>query len=127
MKRIERLTIKNKEFNDYSVAEELRLLDVRDYLYKANQKLGKIEDLEEQMGCPLEILVKNITDGKYLELLLSDMEQKRDEARNDGYFCQKKKEQFAFYYGRQMAFIECINKIRVYINRQIEEIDHEEN
>lgn len=63
----------------------------------------------------------------YLELLLSDLEQKRDEARNDGYFCQKNKEQFAFYYGRQMAFIEAINKIRVYINRQIEEIDHEEN
>jgi len=30
---------------------------------KAIQKLGKLEDLEEQLGCPLEVLVKAIKNG----------------------------------------------------------------
>ena len=59
---MERLTTKNKQFNDYSVAENLRHLDVRDYLYSINQKMGKYEDLEEQIGCPLEVRCK-ITNG----------------------------------------------------------------
>lgn len=45
---MERLTIKNKDFNDYSVAEHLRNQDVRQYIYSINQKMGKIEDLEER-------------------------------------------------------------------------------
>ena len=55
---MERLTTKNKQFNDYSVAESLRHSDVRDYLYSINQKMGKYEDLEEQIGCPLEVRCK---------------------------------------------------------------------
>lgn len=55
---MKRLTTKNKQFNDYSVAENLRHLDVRDYLYSINQKMGKYEDLEEQIGCPLEVRCK---------------------------------------------------------------------
>ena len=54
---MERFTVKNKSFNDYSVAEGLRNLDVRDYLYQVNQKVGRYEDLEEQIGCPLGVRV----------------------------------------------------------------------
>ena len=33
--------------------------------YEANQKLGKLEDLEEQLGCPLEVVVKALEYGIY--------------------------------------------------------------
>ena len=35
-------------------------------------KLGKIEDLEEQLGCPLEVLVKALANGIYVKDLPSD-------------------------------------------------------
>lgn len=34
---------------------------------KANFKLGKLEDLEEQLGCPLEVVFKALQNGVYYE------------------------------------------------------------
>lgn len=65
---MERLTIKNKQFNDYSVAEELRRLDVRDYLYNINQKMGKYEDIEEELGIGLITLFKAKNNGFFVKL-----------------------------------------------------------
>lgn len=33
--------------------------------YEANQKLGKLEDLEEEIGCPLEVVIKALKEGIY--------------------------------------------------------------
>ena len=51
---MERLTVKNEQFDDYCVAEYLRKMNIRQYLYIIIQKMGKYEDLEEELGCHLE-------------------------------------------------------------------------
>lgn len=35
--------------------------------YDLYNKLGKLEDLEEELGCPLEVLVKALIEGVYYE------------------------------------------------------------
>ena len=47
-----RLTEKNKFDTHYSISISKNLLQ------NAYDKLGKLEDLEEQLGCPLEVFVK---------------------------------------------------------------------
>jgi len=40
--------------------------DFTENTYEVIQKLGKLEDLEEELGCPLEVLVKALTNGVYV-------------------------------------------------------------
>ena len=54
-----RLTIKNGNYY-CSPDSETSLKPVYD-------KLGKLEDLEEQLGCPLEVVFKALKDGIYTE------------------------------------------------------------
>ena len=85
---MERLTTKNEQFNDYSVVENLRQLDVREYITLVNNKLGKLEDLEEQIGCPLEVFVKAMQNGIYRKGLFDDDLYRFGRVYiEDGYFC----------------------------------------
>lgn len=60
-----RLTEKNKFDTHYSISISKNLLQ------SAYDKLGKLEDLEEQLGCPLEVVVKAINKGIFSEDLPS--------------------------------------------------------
>ena len=40
-------------------------LPPKDFEINARQKLGKLEDLEEEIGCPLEVLFKALINGIY--------------------------------------------------------------
>ena len=37
---------------------------IADWLYKFTEQLGKLEDLEEQLGCPLEVVFKALKEGE---------------------------------------------------------------
>lgn len=56
-----RLTIKNGNYY-CSPDSETSLKPLYD-------KLGKLEDLEEQLGCPLEVVFKALKNGAYLEII----------------------------------------------------------
>lgn len=56
---VERLT--KKVGNEYLTAEDESEVNWFDFV----EKLGKIEDLEEQIGCPLEVLFRALKDGIY--------------------------------------------------------------
>ena len=43
-----------------------------DQVYKSFDKLGKLEDLEEEIGCPLEVLFRALNDGFYRKGLFDD-------------------------------------------------------
>jgi len=55
-----RLTEKVKNTDDYI---KLPTKDKQEFI----NKLGKLEDLEEQIGCPLEVFVKALKEGIYQE------------------------------------------------------------
>ncbi|MBR3208803.1 MAG: hypothetical protein IKF82_00900 [Bacilli bacterium] len=55
-----RLTEKVKNADDYI---KLPTKDKQEFI----NKLGELEDLEEQLGCPLEIVFKALTNGVYYE------------------------------------------------------------
>lgn len=58
-----RLTEFRKDLNRYEYKQ-----DERGYCFiqegQLVQKLGKLEDLEEQLGCPLEVVLKAVKQGK---------------------------------------------------------------
>ena len=54
-----RLTEKNKFDTHYGISISKNLLQ------SAYDKLGKLEDLEEQLGCPLEVVFKALMNGIY--------------------------------------------------------------
>lgn len=54
-----RLTEKNKFDTHYGISISKNLLQ------SAYDKLGKLEDLEEQFGCPLDVVFKALTNGVY--------------------------------------------------------------
>jgi hypothetical protein len=56
-----RLTEKNKFDAHYGISISKNLLQ------NAYDKLGKLEDLEEQLGCPLEVFVKALKNGIYYD------------------------------------------------------------
>lgn len=64
-----------------------------------------------------------------LEKLKAELELRRDEALRYAQLAKRDREQYAFYFGRQMAFIECVNEIKAIIlnniAESIEEVDHE--
>lgn len=47
-----------------------------------------------------------------LELLKQKIEESRDEARDYAEKAKRDREQYSFYFGRQMAFVECVNEIK---------------
>lgn len=53
-----RLTEKVKNTDDYI---RLPTKDKQEFI----NKLGKLEDLEEELGCPLEVIIKALKDGIY--------------------------------------------------------------
>ena len=59
--KMSRLTIKNGNYY-CSPDSETSLKPVYD-------KLGKLEDIEEQLGCPLEVVFKALMNGAYLEII----------------------------------------------------------
>ena len=48
-----------KKLNDESYWPEIRKVSLSQLI----DKLGKLEDLEEKLGCPLEVVFKALTDG----------------------------------------------------------------
>lgn len=62
-----RITKKHKHTNFISYTNKKRCL--KNYniaeanVNKAIEKLGKLEDLEEQLGCPLEVMFKALEEG----------------------------------------------------------------
>ena len=66
-----------------------------------------------------------------LEKLKSELEKRRDEALSYAQLAKRDREQYSFYFGRQMAFVEVINEIKAIIlnniAESIEEVDYEEN
>ena len=70
-----------------------------------------------------------------LETIKQKVEELRDQAKRDCEVCiearVKDQSQYSFYYGRQMAFIECINIIKSvvldYTVKLLEEVENEEN
>jgi len=64
-----RLTRKHKPTNYTRYTEKticLKNYNIRNAnLNKAIEKLGKLEDLEEELGCPLEVVFKALKDGIY--------------------------------------------------------------
>lgn len=60
---MDRLTKKRiNSNNDYSIYLKK---DFTESLCQAIQKLGKLEDLEEQLGCPIDVVFKALNDGIY--------------------------------------------------------------
>lgn len=53
-----RLTRKHRH-NSYTICTEIRNAD----LNKAIEKLGQLEDLQEELGCPLEVVFKALEEG----------------------------------------------------------------
>lgn len=66
-----------------------------------------------------------------LEKLKAELELRRDEALRYAQLAKRDREQYSYYFGRQMAFIECVNEINAIIlnniAESIEEVDHEKN
>ena len=62
-----RLTEKNKFDTHYGISISKNLLQ------SAYDKLGKLEDLEEQLGCPLEVREKAIKYGIYIKNIYGEM------------------------------------------------------
>lgn len=58
---MDRLTEKIEE--GFYVAPNIPNTDVLKY------KLGKLEDIEEEIGCPLEVVFKALKNGAYLEII----------------------------------------------------------
>ena len=56
-----RLTEKNKFDTHYSISISKNLLQ------SAYDKLGKLEDIEENLGCPLDVVFKALQNGVYYE------------------------------------------------------------
>lgn len=56
-----RLTIKVPNDRHY------RTLDTKFIECEAIDKLGRLEDIEEKLGCPIEVLFKAIDDGVYYD------------------------------------------------------------
>lgn len=67
-----RLTEFRKDLNRYEYKQ-----DERGYCFiqegQIVQKLGKLEDLEEELGCPLEVVVKALQNGVYYEDAANNM------------------------------------------------------
>ena len=75
MKRINKLTEKNK-YDIYCPKKKVSILDL-------SAKLGKFEDLEEELGCPLKVVFKALISGiivrndeDLIEIGYSDREDK---------------------------------------------------
>ena len=49
----------------YTLTEEMQKEYIEDKIKKLTDKVGKYEDLEEQIGCPLMVLVRALKDGVY--------------------------------------------------------------
>lgn len=63
---MERLT--NKEWLEWSEDEDIcSISEDADYLTKCYQKLGKLEDIEEELGIPLEVLFKALKEGIWVK------------------------------------------------------------
>lgn len=58
------------EYNDYERFIKDRPYRINYLNTKVETKLGKLEDLEEQLGCPLEVFV-NIMLGKITEIVVN--------------------------------------------------------
>jgi hypothetical protein len=57
-----------KKFNgEYYHKEAKTIMFDSEVEYNAIQKLGKLEDLEEELGCPLEALIKSLLEGGIIE------------------------------------------------------------
>lgn len=59
---MERLTVKTE--NGYEINLDMIDKDIED----CRTKLGKCEDLEEEIGCPVKVIYKALTDGVYTEV-----------------------------------------------------------
>ena len=62
-----RLTGKSENNKTNYKVRKKREQDWNDALQNAINKLGKLEDLEEELGCPLEVVFKVLKDGIILE------------------------------------------------------------
>ena len=57
-----------KKFNgEYYLKNATTIIFNSELEYKAIQKLGKLEDLADQLGCPLEVLIKGFIESNQLE------------------------------------------------------------
>lgn len=57
-----------KKFNgEYYRKEANTIMFNSEVDYNAIQKLGKLEDLEEELGCPLEVLIKPLLEGGIID------------------------------------------------------------
>ena len=60
MSKMSRLTIKTKRDVEFYITDDTKCMS-----NKYINKLGKLEDLEEELGCPLDVLHKALKDGIY--------------------------------------------------------------
>ena len=66
-----RLTKKFEDNSGYEPIENHNVCNITLYDFNFDDydrcvdKLGRLEDLEEELGCPLEVLVKALTEGIY--------------------------------------------------------------
>lgn len=42
-------------------------------IFDINQKLGKLEDLEEELGCPFDVVFKALTEGVHIQAEFLDL------------------------------------------------------
>lgn len=79
-----------KKFNgEYYYKDATTIIFINEADYNAIQKLGKLEDLEEQIGCPLEVMFKALEEGIIINeegFVNSAYDNKEFNAEKDSYY-----------------------------------------